>query len=218
MSPSKTPPIDESVRRWARRRLLAAAGLGWVALWALPAGAAASDPKAFVLDLRDRALAVLRRTDLDREAKIGALEDLLEEATDLDLIARLVMGRYWRQATPDQQKRYLELFRALLRRAIAERLDRYSGESFDVTDVQKVDDRDTIVRTLVQRPNGGAPYVVDWRLRDHDGRLLVIDVVAEGVSMLVTQRSEVAEIVGQKGIEGLLATMEERLKKQRSAG
>lgn len=196
--------------RATRRQLLAAAAL-LCALAMVRSAPGGDDPVAFVRDLGDRALAILRRQDLDQQAKLEAIEALLEEATDLNLIARLVMGRYWRQATPEQQRRYLELFRALLRRAIAERIRHYSGEAYEIAEVQPVDDQDVIVRTLVNRPNGGQPYVVDWRLRQRDGRLIVIDVVAEGVSLVLTQRSEVAEIVGQKGIDGLLATMEERL-------
>lgn len=217
MTPSRTRlPSDRVGPLATRRRLLIATAA--LALCAVPPAVvgAAPDPAGFVRDLGDRVLAVLRRQDLDKEAKLAELEKLLEQATDLDLIARLVLGRYWRQATPEQRQRYLELFRALLRRAIAERLDRYSGQTYDVAEVKKVDDRDTIVRTLVHRPDGGEPYVVDWRLRERDGRLLIIDVVAEGVSLLLTQRSEVAEIVGQKGIDGLLATMEERLRDRRA--
>lgn len=210
-SPIRKPSSGRRAAPTRRRLLSAAVVLGLTTALSAPAGAA-TDPARFVRDLGDRVIAVLRRRDLDKQAKIAALEELLEEATDLDLIARLVLGRYWRQATPEQRRRYLELFRALLRRAIAERLDRYSDQTFEIAEVRRVDERDTIVRTLVERPEGGQPYVVDWRLRERDGRLVIIDVIAEGVSMLLTQRSEVAEIVGQKGIDGLLATMEERLR------
>jgi phospholipid transport system substrate-binding protein len=218
MTPCSTPKLSdagESRAQLSRRTLLAAfAAAIATAPWASMVHAASSDPAAFIRDFGDRALAVLRRQDLDKAGKLAALEELLEEATDLDLIARLVLGRYWRDATAEQRARYLQLFRALLRRAIAERLDRYSGQTYEVADVQPIDDRDTVVRTLVHRPEGGQPYVVDWRLRRSDGRLLVIDVIAEGVSLLLTQRSEVAEIVGQKGIDGLLQVMEERLQRQ----
>ncbi len=209
--PSERAPDRRSL---SRRAVLAGTTVAAAALLASTGFAASSDPAGFVRDLGDRVLEVLKRQDLDKAGKLAALEALLEEATDLDLIARLVLGRYWHQATPEQRQRYLELFRALLRRAIAERLDRYSGETYEVTEVQAVDDRDTLVRTLVHRPEGGQPYVVDWRLRRSDGRLLVIDVVAEGVSLLLTQRSEMAEIVGQKGIDGLLQVMEERLQQR----
>jgi phospholipid transport system substrate-binding protein len=217
--PTPAPNDRASGRRpLARRAVLAGTAVACVAAL-LPAVvfAASSDPAGFVRDLGDRVLEVLKRQDLDKAGKLAALEALLEEATDLDLIARLVLGRYWREATPEQRQRYLELFRALLRRAIAERLDRYTGQTFEVTEGQPVDDRDTLVRTLVHRPEGGQPYVVDWRVRRSDGRLLVIDVVAEGVSLLLTQRSEVAEIAGQKGIDGLLQVMEERLRQQQDA-
>jgi len=48
-------------------------------------------------------------------------------------------------------------------------------------------------------------------VRNLDGRYSIIDIVAEGVSMVVTQRSEVASVVSQKGMDGLIRTMRERL-------
>jgi len=173
---------------------------------------AARDPARFVEEIGQRALAVLRRRDLDRAAKVRALERLVEEATDLELLARLVMGRYWRQATPAQRARFVELFRQLLRRAIAERLDRYSGQTFEVTGSEPVGRRDVLVHTRVRSPGGRQAIAVDWRIRRVGERLVVIDVIAEGVSLLLTQRNEVAEVIGREGIDGLLRRLEERLR------
>lgn len=164
----------------------------------------------FVDDLGRKVVAVLRDPGLDRVARLRELTRLIDEATDLALVARLVLGRYWREASEAQRREYTALFRALVLKTMADRLDSYGGETYEITGVQRVDERDTVVSTRIQRP-GGQPIAVDWRVRAEGGRLLLIDIVAEGVSMVVTQRSEVAEIAGRAGIDGLLQEMRRRL-------
>lgn len=166
---------------------------------------------AFIDTLGRRVLEVLNAERLDRPARLERLTTLLDEATDLVLVARLVLGRYWRQASDVQRREYVALFRSLVLKTMADRLETYGGETYQIVGAQPVDDRDTIVSTRIGRPATGAKIAVDWRVRDEAGRLLLIDIIAEGVSMVVTQRSEAAEIAGRAGIEGLLEEMRQRL-------
>ena len=121
-------------------------------------------------------------------------------------------GQYWRSATAAQRAEYTRLFKELVVKAMADRLNTYGGETFEITKATPIDQRDTVVSTRIVRPTGGSqPIAVDWRVRLLDGRYSIIDIVAEGVSMVVTQRSEVASVVSQKGMDGLIQTMRERL-------
>ncbi|MCS6877389.1 MAG: ABC transporter substrate-binding protein [Geminicoccaceae bacterium] len=164
----------------------------------------------FVDDLGRRVLAVLGDRSLDRAARLERLTKILDEATDLALVARLVLGRYWREASEAQRREFVDLFRRLLLKTMSDRLDSYGGETYEILGARAVDERDTMVFTRILRPQG-EPIAVDWRVRDLGGRFVLVDVVAEGVSMVVTQRSEAAEIVGRSGIDGLLAEMRRRL-------
>jgi phospholipid transport system substrate-binding protein len=155
-------------------------------------------------------VAVLRDERLDRQARLEQLSRIIDEATDLTLVARLVLGRYWREASEAQRKEYVALFRALILKTMADRLDSYGGETYEIVGTQPVDERDTMVSTRIARP-GGTPIAVDWRIRNESGRLVLIDIVAEGGSMVVTQRSEVAEIAARAGLDGLLEEMRRRL-------
>lgn len=208
MPGSRTPDA-----RLSRRSVLAAAAvlaLGAAKLDAATPAAVASSPEEFIQRLGDRTIAVLRENSPDPQ-KLAAIKQLLDQATDLELVARLVMGRYWRSATEAQRQEYLRLFNALIMQTMAERLSWYSGETFEITDVRPVDERDTMVSTRILRPHGKPPIQVDWRVRESNGRYLLIDIVAEGVSLVVSQRSEAAEFINRNGIDGLLAEMRERL-------
>ncbi len=198
------------VRRSSRRALLAVPLLPLLRV--APAAAWSEEPASFVEEAARRAIAIVERRDLDRAAKVAALERLVEEVTDLALVVRLVLGRHWRRATPEQRRRLLEVARRFLRKLLAERLDSYAGQRVEVVAVRPVDERDTIVRTRVVAPREGRSYTVDWRVRRlPDGRLVIVDVIAEGVSFVLTQRAEISEIVGRSGIDGLIAAYERRL-------
>lgn len=200
--------VDGSLRP-SRRALLAALVAGAL-LGPQAARADLGGAEQFIQDLGDRTLAVLEQP-VAPQRKLDELKLLLDQSTDLELVARLVLGRYWRQATPQQQAEYVQLFKQLVMQTMAERFSWYTGETFEITGAKPVDERDTMVATRILRPVGKAPIQVDWRVRETDGAFLLIDILAEGVSMVVTQRAEAAEVIGQNGIDGLLAQMRDRL-------
>ncbi len=177
-----------------------------------PSRAAAPVPAVQFIDrLGNQVLEVLRDDRLERSARLERLTGLLDQATDLTLVSRLVLGRYWREASEPQRREYTALFRSLVLKTMADRLESYGGETYEVLSSQPVDDRDTIVSTRIKRPGTATMVAVDWRVREQGGRLLIIDIIAEGVSMVVTQRSEAAEIAGRAGLDGLLEEMRRRL-------
>jgi phospholipid transport system substrate-binding protein len=197
-----------------RRTLMA----GLVVAAALPLGLGISPVAAqtgngaenFVQSLGDRAIQILR-SGASRDAKVDQLKVLLNQAVNIELVARLVAGRYWRDMSQAQQRQYVDLFRQLAVKTMADGLSNYSGQTFKVTGNRVADERDTVVSTLINQPNGGQAYKVDWRVRALNGGYSIVDIVAEGVSMLVTQRNEVNSIAGNQGINGLLAEMQRRL-------
>lgn len=204
-TPSRHPRPD-------RRSMLLGAG-GLLVAAAIPAVRAdESGARRFIQDVGDRTVAALRRSGASNQQRLDELVGLLNTATDLDLVGRLVLGQYWRTATDAQRTEYTKLFKELVVKSMADRLNTYGGETFEITAARPVDQRDTVVSTRIFRPgSGGQPIAVDWRVRQLDGRYSIIDIVAEGVSMVVTQRSEVASVVSQKGMDGLIQTMRERL-------
>lgn len=175
------------------------------------APSAHADAETFVTSLGGEVVATLQESDISKAEKLTKLQGLLDEVTDLELLAKLVLGRYWRTATPEERDAYVTVFRELANKTMADRLGDYGGETIEVIGSQQLNERDTMVQTLIHRPSGAPPYNVDWRVRESKDRTAVIDVVAEGVSLVVTQRSEVGEIVANKGMPGLIDTLNGRL-------
>jgi phospholipid transport system substrate-binding protein len=166
--------------------------------------------EAFIRDIGARVMAILQDAGKTNDDKFLALKELLESNTDLDLVARLVLGRHWRDATEPQREEYVALFRQILMNTLAARLGDYNGQTFAVLGSTSLNERDTAVQSQINRVGGAPPLKVDWRVRDSDGGLAIIDVVAEGVSLVVSQRNEVGSVVERNGMSGLIETMRER--------
>lgn len=202
------------------RRAVLVAGAGLLVATATAGRADAQDAsaEAFVQTVGNQVLTVLKDSSLGDQQKVARLKQILNQSTNLDLVARIILGRYWAQATPQQRQEYLRLFDALVMETMAERIDSYTGQTFDITGSRKVDDQDTVVTTAISQPSGGQKYRVDWRVRKTGDKFQLIDIVAEGVSLVVTQRSDVSDIVSQRGIDGLLAEMRRRLAQRDTTG
>jgi phospholipid transport system substrate-binding protein len=167
----------------------------------------------FIQDLGDRALAILADKNTSTDQRNGQFRQMMHDTFDLATIARFVIGRNWYAANPDQQKEYMKLFEELVVKTYSDRFALYTGEGFRVRAVTPEGDRDYIVNSDITHPDGSAPTSVDWRVRQKDGKLGIIDVVVEGVSMSVTQRQEYASVIERNGgnINGLLEVMRQHI-------
>lgn len=167
----------------------------------------------FVQNLGDRAIAVIANKNLGKTQRDDKFRQILQDSFDLHTIGRFVIGRSWNAATPAQQQEYMKLFEALVIKTYGDRLTLYTGEGFTVTGARSESDKDTIVNSQITHPDGSAPTVIDWRVRNRGGKLGVIDVVVEGVSLSVTQRQEYAAVIQSNGgqIDGLLTVMRQQV-------
>ncbi len=176
------------------------------------ARAAANDAALFINQLGNQAIDTLRATNLTLDQRQARFRGLLSQGFDLHFIGRFVLGRYWRGATPDQRNDYIALYGEYLLQTYSARLGGYSGETLTVIGTRMVNDKDFVVSTNLTRPSGPA-IAADWRVRVIDGQYRIIDIMVEGISMAVTQRSEFASVVQRDGIDGLLTILRARTTK-----
>jgi phospholipid transport system substrate-binding protein len=173
--------------------------------------------RALIEEVSAEVLTILSDQSRGNRQKFDALVVLLDEPIDLDLVGRLILGRYWRTADDGQRQQYLELFREYALANLASKLHLYQGQSFEVTGAKVVSDKDALVTSRILSA-GEPPLQVDWRLREqNDGGLVTIDLIVEGVSLIVTLRSEFAAVIERLGFEGLLAELRQRIAQTRQA-
>jgi phospholipid transport system substrate-binding protein len=165
---------------------------------------------AFMNGLWNRALELLNKKTpaAERQARF---RELFHNDFDSPGIARFVLGRYWRTASPEEQKEFLKLFEDYVVYVYTARLSDFGGEQFKISGARP-DQGAVVVSTDVSAPGAPQPLKVDWRLVDDDGVFKISDVIVEGVSMLVTQRSEFASVIQRHGgqVQGLLDLMREK--------
>ena len=178
--------------------------------WCGAAVAAAPGAGIFIQRMSAHVTTILDAPRPDPDVQLAGLKQVLNDTFDVDFMARAIIGRHRRAMSAAQQQEYRRLFDAITTRALAERLRRYAGVTLAVTHERQIDQRDSDVTTSISPPGGGAPIMVDWRVRQEGDDRRVVDVVAEGVSLILTQRAEVDAIVQQSGVDALLGDMRRR--------
>lgn len=144
------------------------------------------------------------------------LRAFLDEVADVDGVARFCLGRFWRAASPAQQQDYLGLFHDVLTDSVAVRVSDYPQGQSLVSIGKPVRKGDTIeVPTMVTQPNHNAQARVTWVLSTDTGALRIIDVIAEGMSLRLTQRSDYASFLTRNN--GDIASLLRALRQQIAA-
>lgn len=186
--------------------------------FAPPSGALAAETvdqkaaAAFLQDLGERAIAVLADKDQALAKREEAVEVMLRDNLELETMGRFVLGPEWRKASDAQRKDYVELFSEFVVRTYSRRLGGYGGQKFLVTGTSQAGKSDALVVTAITSDDGSPPVQAGWRVKTaDDGKLKIVDVIVEGVSMLQTQRSEFDSVVRRSGLEGLMVLLKEKL-------
>jgi phospholipid transport system substrate-binding protein len=193
-----------------RRTVLAAFASIMGALGAPVILAAAADPAAVINELGNRALEVLGKNATPAQ-RVARFHELFREDFDVPGIARFVLGRYWKTATPEQQEEFVKLFEDYIALVYSNQLAAYSGETLRVTG-SRTSAEEAIVASEIIRPTGAPPVKVDWHLTDRNGAYKISDVTVDGISMAVTQRSEFASVIQRNGgqVANLIAQLREK--------
>jgi len=169
-----------------------------------------ADATAFMNQLWSRAVELLNNKT-DPTAREARFRDLFHTDFDCAGIARFVLGRYWRTASEEEQQEFVKLFEDYVVFVYTARLSNFGGEALKVRG-SRSDGDGVIVSTDVINPGNPSPLRIDWRLVADNSAYKINDVIVEGVSMTVTQRSEFASVVQRNGgrVGSLIALMREK--------
>ena len=135
------------------------------------------------------------------------MESKLAPNFDFERMTALAMGRNWRDATPEQQKRLTVEFKTLLVRTYSGALTQYRDQTIDYKPLRADPNAsEVLVRTEVIR-QGQPPVQIDYGMEKKDGAWKAYDVVVGGVSLVTNYRDEFNEQVRAGGIDGLIKTL-----------
>jgi len=206
-------------RRSVGRLMLAGLLLAGAAAFVRPVHAADEAPDALVKRLSTDVLETIKADKSIKAGDVNKIMVLVDTKimpnVNFQRMTASAVGPAWRQATPEQQKRLQEEFKKLLVRTYAGALDQVSDQSVVVRPFRgSPDDKEVLVRTEVR--GSGDPVQLDYRLEKTPGQAggwKIYNLNVLGVWLVDTYRSQFAQEISAKGIDGLIAALAERNKR-----
>jgi phospholipid transport system substrate-binding protein len=146
----------------------------------------------------------------DRQKALKLAEEKVLPYIDFEEATRLAVGRAWPQATPEQKKRLVSEFRNMLVRTYSNAIEAYQGQTLKVLPSRgEPKAEEATVRTQFVRA-GGQPLPIEFQMRKTEKGWKVYDIAVEGVSLVITYRSEFDAVVKQAGIDGLIKRLAQK--------
>ena len=189
--------------------------LSLILLLGAPAGLAQeTNPEQLVQKITNEVLAAVKSDKQlaagDRQKALKLAEEKVLPYIDFEEATRLAVGRSWTKATPEQKKQLVTEFRNMLVRTYSNALGEYEGQTLKILPSRKSDAPDeATVRTQYLR-QGAPPLPIDFQMLKKDGGWKVYDIAVEGVSLVLTYRSEFDQVVKQGGIDGLIKRLAQK--------
>lgn len=178
---------------------------------------AQEDSRAFLSNLTGEVLSKVASPALSDGEREQSFRAIFQRVFMMPEISQMALGRHWRTATQEQRDEFTHLFEDLLVVTWSRRFKDYSGEKIVIGEPVASGDGDVLLDSHVERP-GQQPIRVDWRLRGGQGRYRVLDIKIEGVSMLLSYRSEYQSILQNGGVASLLPLLRQKVQQGRNAG
>ena len=203
-----------------------------LALWAcaaafglqLPVQAADEAPDAMVKRLSTEVLDTIRADKAIQAGDMNRIVALVDAKimpnVNFQRMTASAVGPVWRQATPEQRKRLQEEFKTLLVRTYAGALSQVTDQTIAFKPMRAApEDKEVVVRSEIK--GRGDPIQLDYRLEKTPGEGLgwkIYNLNVLGVWLVETYRSQFAQEISTKGLDGLIATLAERNKANAKKG
>ncbi len=150
------------------------------------------------------------KEDSSSLAKRSKIIKIIDDSINPEWIARFVLGINYRTANEDQRNRFTDLYRKFMINTYGPKFKDYDGESFEVTEVLQKK-RIYLVKAEFVPSGSNVAILVDFRVKKNGDRFYILDFITEGISLIETQRSEFNSAISQKGMEGFLKVLSDRV-------
>jgi len=194
-------------------RNLTAGMLAGILLIAGPGALAATPPPTKAVEtVVEKVLALLRDQSLDPKVRRASLREAIAPSFDFESMSRSILAAAWKQATPEEQQRFLTLFQKLLENTYIAAMEDYSGQVVRYGK-ERLQGNLASVETFIVRTNSVETPVV-YRLRIRDDQWFAYDVAVEGVSLVNNYRSSFRSIVRKDGMAGLIEQLDRKVNQE----
>ena len=196
-------------RSWLSALVITAAAMS------VPAMAQDEAPDALVKRISSDVLASVKADPAIQAGDVNRIVALVDAkilpSVNFNRMTSAAVGRFWRQATPEQQKQLQDEFKILLVRTYSGALGEVKDQTVTFKPMRsKPEDSEVIVRSEVR--GKGDPIQLDYRLEKTAGGWKIYDINVLGVWLVETYRTQFAQEISAKGIDGLIASLVQRNK------
>ena len=171
--------------------------------------------RKFVEEIGNKVITIAaeKTSDAARRAKIVKV---IDDVIDAEWIGRFVLGKNYKSSTEAQRQRFTNLYRDFMINTYGPKFKDYNGRKFTVNEV--IEQGGFYIAKAEFLPHdSNTPISVDFRVKERNGKLVILDFIAEGISLIETQRSEFNSAISQKGTDKFLDELTERVEKLKKA-
>ncbi len=192
------------------KKLLLAFNMLVIALFAN----AQASPEVVISGTVDKVLAELEDKRADFKANPDKLYAMVEQhvlpVVDVERVSKLVIGKYWRRSTPEQQGMFIDEFKSFLMKSYAQGLFQYSGQQIDYHPARYNDEKNkAIVDATLKTSDRNIP--VSFKLvQGEDNNWRIYNVVADGINLVTNFRTSYTSIIQRQGMDGLINSLAEK--------
>ncbi len=168
-----------------------------------------NDPRELLRVKWNAIITVLQNKEIDQDVKEKKINKIVDSIFDFPLMAKLALGRkHWPKLTPPQREKFTRLFIEMLRTSYREKILLYTDENVQFKPAVK---NKSIVYIPVELKSKDTKVAILYKLRKAENkRWKVYDVKIQGISILLTYRSQFDDILSRGTVEDLLSRLEKR--------
>ncbi|MBO6091849.1 MAG: ABC transporter substrate-binding protein [Acetobacter sp.] len=190
--------------------LISTFALGCILIFFTPSCFANDNSRSFIQNFGNHLVAIVD-SPISVSEKKQKLIPLVQQNVDFNAIGRYCLGRFWKVATAQQKARYLKLFHQFLMNAITDKLGDYRGVQFTIGKITQNGGNDLVETSItrLQQPSISMQWVVSYA----SGSPKIVDVIGEGASLRLTQRSDYSAFITRHGgnIDVLLNALQKKV-------
>jgi len=176
-----------------------------------------TDPTAFINHFAQVGITDILNADIPADQKTERFRVLFADAFDIPAVSRFVLARSWRRADETQRDEFVQLFEDVIVYTWSRRFGEYQGQTIEVRGTTPDGDTGVVVESAIV-DGSGQSIGVQWRLREREAGLKIVDVVIEGVSMAITYRQDYASVIRQNGgLAGLMSELRKQVEASKPA-
>ena len=154
-----------------------------------------SDPKQFISEIVIEAKQILVETN-SKDFKTKKLSEIASKTVDIDGIGIYTLGKYSKQLSAEQKEEYKKLFRKYFLKSFTSRLSDYSDPKIDVLSSKVLNEKYTMVNSLLIATDKKPEVKIDWRVyTKNPDKPLIRDLIIEGLSLARTQKEEFSSVI-----------------------